>query len=245
MIKFFESEIKLTEILTILFVISVGYGLIVKVAFYNFIGLPWLQSALTPTLIFYTTIIVFFQLLIGVTLGIGLAKRFSGISHPNFILVFLLILIISGIPAFSLKFNDSIFLINSINEILTLHFILYCTYQTYLIENNRVIYSFYEKKPDTDIFGWFNSSPKFIMSLFFILLVMSPTYFGSIEASKVIKNTNFFYNQVKLKNDDSKWYLIEYIGDKAILKSAQSDKLVYKVVEIKEIDKIISNDSIW
>jgi len=74
---------------------------------------------------------------------------------------------------------------------------------------------------------------------------MSPTYFGSIEASKVIKNTNFFYSQVKLKNDDSKWYLIEYIGDKAIIKSAQSDKLVYKVVEIKEIDKIISNYPIW
>lgn len=244
MLKYFGFEIKLTELISLLFVVSVGYGLIVKVAFYKLIGLPWLSSALTPTLILYTTVLVFFQLLIGIFIGLYLAKKFNGVRNPNYILLFLVILIVSGIPSFSLKFNNSIFLISSINILITLHFIIYCSYQSYLIENNRIVYNQYNNEDSSsDPLGWFNNSPKYNIFLFLVLLFLSPIYFGSIEASKVIKYTHFFYNQIELKNDDSKWYLVDYIGDKAILKNDQSDKLIYKVVEIKEIEKVISNYS--
>jgi len=244
MLKISEVELKPTDILTILFALSVGYGLILKVAFFNFIGLPWLVSTLTPTLIFYTTVKVFFQLVIGVAIGIFLAKKFNGVKNANYVFIFLAILLISGIPAFSLKFTDSIFLIRYIDEIISFHFIIYCSYQGYLIENNRILYFYYGGETSGDLKTWFTSSPKFLTFIFFVLLVMSPAYFGSIEAYKVVKHTEFFNNQVVLKNNKSKWYLIEYMGDKVILKSDNKDVLVYKIVDVKEIEKIISNYSV-
>ena len=162
MLKISEVELKPTDILTILFALSVGYGLILKVAFFNFIGLPWLVSTLTPTLIFYTTIKVFFQLVIGVAIGIFLAKNYNGVRNPYYVFVFLVVLLISGIPAFSLSFTNSIFLIKYIDELISFHFILYCSYQGYLIENNRIVYFHYGGEASGDLKNWFTSSPKFL-----------------------------------------------------------------------------------
>lgn len=243
MIKVSLKELDLTDMLTLLFIISVGYGLILKVSFFTSIGLPWVVSVLTPTLIFYTTIKVFFQLIIGVVLGIYLAKYFNGIKNINYIFVLLLILIITGIPAYTIVADKSIFLIRYINWLINFHFIFYCSYQSYLIENDRILYMHYNNQDTRDLKSWFNNSPKFITFIFLVLLVFSPAYFGKIEASKVTKHAEFFNNQVVLTGDKSKWYLIEYLGDKVIIKSDDKEKLVYKIVEVKEIDKIISNYS--
>lgn len=243
MIRISQVELKLSEVLTVLFIFSVGYGLLIKVAFYNFIGLPWLIPFLTPTAILYTTFFIFMQLLLGAALGIYLAKKFRADLNPNYILYFGLFLLISGIPAFFLKFVDSIFLIQPIGFLISLHFTLYCSFQTYLIESNRISFSVFGNNSANELTAWYKSSPIFITFLFFVLLIMMPVYFGSIEASKVLKNTGYFFNQVILKADDSKWFLIENAGEKLIIKKNDPNHVVYKVVEFKDIKELTPHQS--
>lgn len=238
MIRISQVELKLSEVLTVLFIFSVGYGLLIKVAFYNFIGLPWLIPLLNPTVILYTTFYFLMQFLIGAALGMYLAKKFRADLKPNYILYFGLFLFISGIPAFFLKFDDPIFLFQPIGLLISLHFTLYCAFQTYLIESNRISFKIHGNNTETELSAWYKNNPIFITFLFLVLLIMMPMYFGSIEASKVLKNTGFFFNQVVLKTDNSRWYLIENVGDKLIIKKNDQNHIVYKVVEFKDIKEL-------
>lgn len=234
------NQLNILELLSILFFISVGYGLILKYSFFSIINLPWLVSTLTPTIIFYTTFKVFFQLLIGVIIGFYIAKKFNAGRNIYYPLIFCFLLLVSGIPSFSLRFIDSFYLLDNINLLINIHFILYCSYQSYLIEDNRILHFTYNKE-NRDLRSWMIGSPKFLIFVFSLLSIFSPIYFGSIEASKVLNHANFFYNRVILENDSNVWYLIDYIGDKVLIKKAGKDHHIYKIVEIKEIKNIIAD----
>lgn len=73
------------------------------------------------------------------------------------------------------------------------------------------------------------------ISLFIILMVVTPSWLSKIEQKKIFEKPEIFYSQVSIKNDTRKWFLLEFIGDKALLKLAGND-LIYKYVEYKDIE---------
>lgn len=70
-----------------------------------------------------------------------------------------------------------------------------------------------------------------ITSIYFI----TPALIGNTEAKNIAIKPELFLTLVELKNNLEKWFLVELVNDKALLKKDGAEK-IYKLVEYKDID---------
>lgn len=236
----FLKKANLLEILTILFFISVGISLTYKIGFYSTIGADWYIQNLSPQQLFISSFRVSLASLLGVILGcyLGFKLKYKTVEKITFFsLIFYMaarIYISSTSYGHSvvIDFDIALLILNA----LTVMFMI-------TIERENKQYN------NFNFIGPLNVNlitttkiDSFFKFLFLMFFLFAPYAIGIDKGNLVNKNESN-YSYVKIKNDSSCWLLIDLNGDKVLIKKVSKNEQIFKLVEYKEIQQIISQVS--
>lgn len=218
-------KISLYEFLTLVFFIGIAYAYLNKITLYEALGISWLIGSLAPNYVLISSLGFIFSTFIGACIGFTLPiKRLFGITNfivgSIFISLFLLLTYFDFLSGYLGK---------NYNFLALAFWCLVCTYCVGGTKFNI------EMHCSTKSMGGKPVPIAWSISLFIILMVVTPSWLSKIEQKKIFEKPEIFYSQVSIKNDTRKWFLLEFIGDKALLKLAGND-LIYKYVEYKDIE---------
>ncbi|WP_324645674.1 hypothetical protein [Acinetobacter sp. MD2] len=206
------------ELANISFFLSVFYAGLYKLGFYSNLGISWVLGILPLNYIFFTSVKYLMSTTFGILLGISIEIKSKNTRFhlPIIILWAVIICILLFIKTFYFEQIKQVFGGSSI-----LFFIFLNCMQ--IAQLAFTIKLFRDNKAKTAIWIWC------LISLF------SPLATGFFEADALRKSPTYFTNMVKLERDHTKWYLIEMLNDKAVIKKDGTDK-IYKIVDVKEIE---------
>lgn len=255
-------NISVMEAITISSFIVIGYLFIYRYSFYNTLGIPWYITTITPAQVFSGSTKVLFNLFFGTVLGFILIK-FSNLFEKRKELILLIMMILLSVVwgiillseqgVYFLKIQnilDSVELstVGVIHYVITLLMIrLTIRFGNLLKDKTIIIDSIvvpeklitpqhkYEKLKLT-------IKEMMLFNYIFILVVMllTPIAMGEKDSLYLLKNRTEILNLAIVKDDPKKWFLIELVGDKALLIAENSRNNEFKLIEYKEIQKIIA-----
>lgn len=218
-------KISLYEFLTLVFFMGISYAYLNKITLYEALGISWLIGSLTPHYVLVSSLGFIFSTFVGASIGLLLPmKRLLTVMMVTLGLVFL------GLFSLLTFFDFLSGVLGKNYNFLAISFwSLVCVYcvgsSKFNIESYR----------STKSMGGTPVPLTLSISLFIILAIVSPSWLSKIEQKKIFEKPEIFYSQVSIKNDSRKWYLLEFIGDKALLK-LEGKELIYKYVEYKDIE---------
>lgn|SRR5690606_28175345 len=225
--KLFE-KLSIAEILSILFIVSVGLSMLYKYGFYTELGIGWFTKTLSPQELLISSINYVLSSLVGIVLGvlsIHYADKYLEVVMTVMVVISLIFLI-------SINYNSGIFK----GEIyLMLNFaacMLYLTKINRGVVDSKGILLIDKEWQDRSFFE--KTTPALFASIF-ILLPLYMVYTQGKSDAKDISNPDYKINYIKLKSDKTIWILIEMRGDK-VLMMKDGEKREFKIVEYKEIE---------
>ena len=230
-------NLTLFECITLLYFICLAFAYWIKILVFQELNLAWVVGNLSPIYIIVFSV----QILVSVTLG-GIIASFISNAHAFKIssYIFISAFIYGGILYFFYfdlvqlfaKHKDQ--LLNLLVLLVTIFYVLNFKIHQNLAEQNIS----YDKNEKTFL------SSKNSIRIGYIFCVMGlftiPLLLSKFETDKIIKRPDLFFSVVQIKDNKDKWYLIEMIGDKALLK-LDSNTEKYKLVEYKDIEMISTN----
>lgn len=222
-------ELGTIELLTVLSFLAIGFGFNYKVNFYHVLGVEWFIGVLPTNFILITTFKCILASVVGCIIGYFLAKKVPKNNiFLTIILPTILIAIILTITGIYLDWILALLGYRSIIFLFSIFFTIFFSYTTFVtIEFNKIEDQLKNKSNQiVRPFIWV-----FIVIYYFVI----PAKIGEIEAKSILLTPDTSLSFVKLKDDLNGWYLIEFVGDKALIKKKGSEK-VYKLVEYKDID---------
>ncbi|EXB28004.1 putative membrane protein [Acinetobacter baumannii 1437282] len=239
--KKFPFNLSPLENITLLSFIAIGFSIIYKTAYYNKIGVSWLINSLNPQLILISSIKFLFTLSIFSMIGFFIIyrMRFNKIILVGTILIFTFTLILTvyldfALPKFLLnKFNyqtkfNTAFMFSPIIALLIGSFTGYAyTNSKEILEKTSL-----DSKTKSNFVSYY-------AILTCLTLIIFPYFIGAYEAQYRLNNIKN-QNSVSIKNSSEQWFIVELIGDKAVL--IDKSKMKTKIIEIKEIDYIKNID---
>ena len=230
-------NLTLFECITLLYFICLAFAYWIKILVFQELNLAWVVGNLSPIYIIVFSV----QILVSVTLG-GIIASFIpntsafGASFFTLFLAFVysvvLYFLYFDLAQFFGKYKDH--LINFLVLLMTTFYVLNFKIHQNLAEQN-ISYDKNEKA--------FLSSKNSIRIGYIICVIgffTIPSLISKFETDKIIKRPDLFFSVVQMKDNKDKWYLIEMIGDKALLK-LDSNTEKYKLVEYKDIEMISTN----
>lgn len=220
-----DYKISLYEFLTLVLFIGISYAYLYKITLYEALGISWLIGSLTPNHVLVSSIGFIFSTFIGACIGLLLPMK-------RLLIVMMVTLGLVFFSLFSLlNFFDFLsgFWGKNYNFLAISFWSLVCIYCVGSSKFNIELYRSTKSMGGTPI------PLKLSISLFIILALVSPSWLSNIEQKKIFEKPEIFYSQVVIKNDKRKWFLLEFISDKALIK-LEGNNLVYKYVEYKEIE---------
>lgn len=232
LINDFLKRISIAEILTVIFIFSVGISLLYKYGFYEELGISWYIFTLSPQQLFLSSI----SLILFSTLGIILGVLNSFYNEKYWEITFLIFSLIMFL-----------FVINSTLGFTALNSGMYLFVVSATLTMSALNITFFSKKSKDGSSEPLDSSKSFfnksIPPLFSIILVVGLfvfIYFEGKYAAERISFTESSQSIVNLKNNHDKWILIEMNGDK-VLMMKDNGKKEFKIVEYKEIESFEVN----
>lgn len=235
-IKISENfNLTLFEFVTVLYFICLAFAYWIKILVFQELNLAWVVGNLSPIYIIVFSV----QILVSVTLG-GIVASFIpnasafGASFFTLLLAFVYSVVLYffyfDLAQFFGKYKDH--LINLLVLLMTTFYALNFKIHQNLAEQNIL----YNEKTSSKI--------KNNIPIGYIICVIGfftiPSLISKFEKDKIIKRPDLFFSIVQMKDNKEKWYLIEMIGDKALLK-LDSNAEKYKLVEYKDIELISTN----
>lgn len=237
MFKFTSDSIEITffELVSILAFAAVGYSLLYKFSFYYSLGVPWYLSTISPLSIFITSLLFLILNVIGGLLGfligntvIKLDEKFNSLLISLIALSCQLILVLITVPSWGFWSASSI---SGYIDIILIHLIFLTAIPASLITVAAILHL--KGKRNFTLLKVY----KLAFGLIIIYALVSYIY-GNLEAQAVLKKNSLSEVLINVENKDGKisekWYLIDFIGDKALLMKNEKKK-VFKVVEYKDI----------
>lgn len=240
MMEEFIKKITLIECLTILFFISVGIAILFKLGFFHTLGLEWYIQNLSPQQIFISSISLCFISILGAISGFFAAKQF--LSNENQMLLWCIGVVSLGFCITYFKsYIDPDY--PSYIYVFLLNFILILC----LTDHVRDVRKLITLRTEVEVSGEkiskivvFSQGFIYIILLLIIIsTVLMPYMLGKDKADQLLKNKQNL-NQVYIKGSKDKWYIVDANGDKFILMK-DSEKIIYKIVEYKELIEIKVN----
>ncbi|WP_353170889.1 hypothetical protein [Acinetobacter rudis] len=258
MFKDIELPFKTTimELSTLLFFIMLGYLSIYKYAYYEGLGVPWINSLTTPTQLFSGSIglivVMVMSALFCLTI-IVVSMEFKKHSATIIQSVALLLYMISLYPVLtdllSFLLPEYYFYTLKMNQNLNFFgfssFMILSSYLFYFLKKNQQNVIYVERIILKDEFF---SRPKrdnkfiFIIVCILMFFIFTPLTVGDKNAKNILENKQLLLNEITLKDSKDKWYLLEVMGDKIIIIKDElvndDGRVKYKMVEYKEIKEI-------
>ncbi len=223
------KKISVAELLTILFILSVGISLLYKYGFYEALGISWYIFTLSPQQLFLSSINLIFFSILGIIMGFFNSlynEKYWEVSLVGFIAI-TVIAFLSTLVNFPLLSRGLYILTTSATLVMSaINFFIYS--RKTAKENIHENYSFIKKA------GY----P--IMSIIIIAALLGVVYYEGGQEADRYSLLSFSKSIVKLKDKTEGWVLIEMNGDKVLLMKQLEGKRVFKIVEYKEVDEIIS-----
>lgn len=217
------KKISVAEMLTIIFIVSVGISLLYKYGFYQELGIEWYLYTLSPQQLFLSSISLVLFSILGVILGV-LNSIYSEKYWESIFILFLILI-------FLLFFQD------------------YLSWEipsraiSLLITNTLVFMSIFKLNFEiSNIQGEIKNLSLFdkvmppLCSIFIILGSLGVIQNEGVYDAKNITSFNSAKSIIKLKNNQGKWILIDMNGDKVLLMKQMEAKKFFKIVEYKEIE---------
>lgn len=238
-----KTSLKLNEILALFLsfftLISIFYMFIYKFTLMSFLNISWYSSLLSPQQLIFSSIqnlcLLIFSILITVVIvcfidnkDIARTVRRSRISIG-------VVLIITALIALVNKGHNLV----DTKYMLPISFIIFNV--AYLLQGFMIF-----KKEQLDEKANVKFSSAYIISGFFILIFV-PTIQGIGEALTITKHPDRVLPEVVLKENKGleKWYLLEARNENILViskdKVSEENKTQFKIVQIDEIDKVISS----
>lgn len=233
LINDFLKRVSVAEILTIIFIFSVGISLIYKAGFYAELGIGWYLYTLSPQQLFLTSIKLVLFSMLGVALGVLMAFFIEKHTESIFIIFYLIFIGVVFGSFIGLRPLISGLYILLVSAILVMA----------LIEINLKLTVEKSQKHSLYIPDKGSLLHKVGRPIFSILLVIVLLWLVYLEGTKEANRISFVDTPksiVDLKNNTDKWILIEMNGDKALI-MRDSKKEEFKIVEYKEIESIKVN----
>lgn len=218
-------KISLYEFMTLVLFIGISYAYLYKITLYEALGISWLIGSLTPNYVLVSSISFIFSTFIGACIGLLLPMKRLFLVIV-IVLAFVFISLICLLTFFNLL---SEFFGKNYNYLSFIFWCLVCTYSVGLSKFNI------ESHHITKKLGGKPVPLSLSIFIFVILILAAPSWLSKIEQKKIIEKPEIFYSQVTIKNDKRKWFLLEFIGDKALIK-LEGNNLVYRFVEYKDIE---------
>lgn len=223
------------ELVTLCSFVVVGYSLIYKLFFYYLMGASWYLSTITPLAIVLGSFKLISAVVVSSLFIFCLKFLFKRISDKSSVRVLYIVRFLSGLVIFllifTLTFGWSWSFIPQFLKI-DIHFSILVIGLIFLLLD--AIYS--ERKMKVKKYG-------FVIYIFYILA--GSIFSGVIEVDLINNNKSQILSLVKLNNDAGEWYLVDYSDDKMLLVAGNNEnnieENIFKLVEFKEVDKIISH----
>lgn len=237
-IKISENlNLTLFEFVTVLYFICLAFSYWIKILVFQELNLAWVVGNLSPIYIIVFSVKILVSAILGGVISsfISNANAFKASSY-----ILILALVYGGILYFFYfdlvqffgKYKDH--LINLLVLLMTTFYALNFKIHQNLAEQNLL----YKENENT------SSNIKNSIIIGYIICVIGlftiPLFVSKFETDKIIKRPDLFFSIVQVKDNKEKWYLIEMIGDRALLK-LDSNAEKYKLVEYKDIEMISTN----
>lgn len=216
------KKISFAEYMTISFVVCVGMSLFHKYGFYAAIGVDWFPSLLTPQYLLISFVSYLVPTLIGVLIGGYLGINFNNTNgYFIFVLVFCFIIILNPFVRLFYKYQS----------LITVgYFGLIATITLIDVYSRQEKYKHIEPTSFDKLMGF--------IPVFVVVSAMVMPYFYGLEQGKNIIQNKSNLNYAVLA-DKTIWRIVESSNDKILLLS-DKEKNTFKIVEYKDIDKIIT-----
>lgn len=223
-------NLSLMEVASLLFFLIIGYLFIYRYNFYNVLGLNWYISNISATHVLISSIKIFINIIIGGLIGLIFIKIANMCKDKaelfllimiNFLVIFLMILF------YFFEYGYSGFLLYSIDMFIVMCYVSVVVTGRFAIKTNK----------KTNKLLWLN----YICIIF--IFISAPAYSGIRDAKKIIDKREDILSIAILKENKNNWYLMEVMGDKALLiKENNGDKIKneFRLIEYKEIESIVS-----
>lgn len=208
--------------MTISFVVCVGMSLFHKYGFYAAIGVDWYPSLLTPQYLLISFVNYLVPTSIGVVIGGYVGINFNAkIAHINFVLCLCFIIILN--PFMKLFSNYQALISVGYFGLITSLTLIEVYFRQ---ENNK------GTKP-TILDKLMGVIPVIVV----VFAVVMPYFYGLEEGKNTIQNKRNLNYAILV--DKTIWRIVESSNDKILLLS-DKEKNTFKIVEYKDIDKIIT-----
>lgn len=249
MLNFQEILKKLSaaEILTLLFIFSVGISLIYKYGFYSELGIEWYLVTATPQELLISSISYIFFCLTGIGFGylsVKFAEKYLA-AIMSVTIVIMLCFFISLQSASGVLKGELYLMLNFMTCTLFITKAPTQLRDSKLITMSGQSLSLLKK-------GRMHKLGKFFTPLFIIIFAMLPFYLvvtqGKNDAKELLEPKQpkpiggiFPFiskpkvRYIRLKDDKKIWTLIEMRGDKILIKE-NVEKPIFKIVEYKQVD---------
>ncbi len=226
------KKISVAELLTTLFILSVGISLLYKYGFYEALGISWYIFTLSPQQLFLSSINLVFFSILGIIMGF-----FNSLYNEKYwevsLVGFLGITIIA-------------FLSTIINFPLLSRGLYLLTISSTLVMSAINFFIYSKKTADENIYENYNFMKRAgfpIISVIIIAALLGIVYYEGGQEAYRYSLLSFTKSIVKLKDKTEGWVLIEMNGDKVLLMKQLEDKKVFKIVEYKEVEEITAMET--
>ncbi len=232
------KKISVAEILTIIFIVSVGISLLYKMGFYKALGIEWYLNNILPQQLFISSIKLVVSSFLGVLIGIWIGKKIKTKYIYIIFLVFVSIYLFSGLIIARINLNIE-YLISGWIGVLFLNILA----TMFLIDSERNFNSV--KKSNFINIDPLKSSKidvifRYFMPLMFVFsFTVMPYATGFDAGNRLIKKRGEFI-LIRLKDQSDNWLLVEMTGDKVLIMKDKK-KREFKIVEYKEIESYTLN----
>ncbi len=230
-IDFLKSKLSIAEVLTLIFIFSVGLSLVYKLGFYSELGVGWYINTLSPQLIVLSSVKLVFFSLIGILFGVA-AAFFSRVYFEPVLGISLILFILFGITTYfniDLLKRDIYILINFMVCFLTATKINFFGHNSSGSPLSSIPWE------QRSLFDKVAPSLVTVFSVFFLVWIM---YSEGKNAAKDILKYKYDQTIVQIKDSKDKWILIEMNGDKALIKKNVLYPFTFKIVEYKDMETL-------
>lgn len=240
LINDFLKRVSVAEILTIIFIFSVGISLIYKAGFYAELRIGWYLYTLSPQQLFLTSIKLVLFSMLGVALGVLMAFFIEKHTESIFIIFYLIFIGVvfgSFIGLRPLISGLYILLVSAILVMALIEINLKVTveksqkHSLYIPDKGSLLHK---------VGSLLHKVGRPIFSILLVIVLLWLVYFEGTKEANRISFVDTPKSIVDLKNNTDKWILIEMNGDKALI-MRDSKKEEFKIVEYKEIESIKVN----
>lgn len=230
-----DGELKILELLTSISIVLIAYGFFYQYFFFNAIGVGWASNLLSTNLILLTSIKILITSSISIAIGYGLACKYYLSKNDRLLtLVFVLICITNGMLEEYFSGFSEAFKSNTSFVLMTLY-TFSTSYFFYILF--KLIFRIRLAKLQGIKY---RPAQIFVFMLVPFLFLFVPWNIANIEASKITKSPELFYNRLVLSGDKSEWFLINVTGEKALIQKVGNHK-VFKYIDMKDIKEIHAN----